>query len=277
MLRAVIVGINDYRDARIHNLAWATNDAEELAALIDTGLDEAQRRVTVLVDEHATRSAILTAIGDTLPREEREDDLILLYFACHGSPEHATSPHQAERYLIAHDTDFENIFATAIDMNREVRICLERLTKSKIVIVFLDTCFSGAAGGRTFRGPRLAHEFKVRAGPARIDLSQLQLGEGRVIIAACKDTQTAKERDSLQHGVFTYHLLNLLRTESLDGTISVSRLYQRLVRSVGMETSGTQIPVLNGQLLDTRLPVFPVASVRQPDASDGKSSRALRT
>ena len=257
MLRAVVIGINKYRDPNIGNLSYACADAEEFGRLLSEGIHPAERSVRVLLDAEATKRNVMIAIGEDLPRVSSANDVIVLYFAGHGSPETEASPDEASRYLVAHDTDHENIYATGIDMERELPRWYERIQQPKLVLLFIDACFSGRAGGRTFEGPRLRRARSGTRQAGRLSLRTLDLGEGRLMMAACDDDQVAREFPSLGHGVFTHCLLQSLRQQDeTKDTISLHALYDDVSEAVRAHTQARQIPILNGRSRGAKLPRF---------------------
>jgi uncharacterized caspase-like protein len=257
MLQAVIVGIDKFRDPNITDLSYARADAEAFANLIEDKIHPAERQVQLLVDEAATKRNITIAIGEDLPRTSNPDDLILLYFACHGSPEANFSAQEPSRFLIVHDTEFENIYATGIDMERDLPHWFERISQPKLILQFIDACFSGRAGGRTFEGPYLYRARAQVRGSAPISLRNLDLGEGRLMISACDDDQVAREDRGLGHGVFTHYMLEVLTHQDVNqNTISVHTLYEEVARSVQKFTNGRQVPVINGRSRFAQLPRF---------------------
>ena len=254
-LHGVFIGINKYSDPRISSLRYAKTDAEQFYwAVTKSGLTSDQINIQLLTDAEATRPAVLRAIGEVLPRTVRDQDLVILYFSGHGSPETSAVPDGVSRYLITHDVDYANVFSTALDMERDLSRLIERIP-SALIIVILDTCFSGRGGGRTFEGPLLRQS---RTG-WRIStrLSELNLGEGRVIMAACDDDEVAYEELSLGHGVFTYYLLRALTAQdTLDISVGISSLYDTVAQQVNTFTQGRQNPVLNGRVSLARLPLL---------------------
>lgn len=206
-LHGVFVGMNQYQDRRISTLKYARADAENFYTTIRESLSASNLNLQLLTDTQATRHKILTSIGKRLPRVAARNDLVLLYFAGHGSPEASGSGDTVSRYLITHDTEHARIFATGLDGERDLTRLIERIP-STLIIVFLDTRFSGRAGGRTFEGPLLRQS---RSGWRESrEMSTLTLGEGRVILAACNDTEVACEHASLGQGIFTYYVLQAL-------------------------------------------------------------------
>lgn len=248
MLRAVIVGIDVYRDALITPLAHARSDAMALARLLETRIRADELSVRLLLDEDATKRNIEVAINEELHRAVNPGDVVLLYFAGHGSPERRAAKDKRSRHLIAHDTEYGRIYATGIDMERDVPEWFDRLADAKLVVVLLDACFSGAAGGRTFLGPMLKANPKVEgtlSEPQLISIKDLDLGRGRVLLCACDDDQLAREDPALGHGVFTHALLQgLQRTRASAATVDVAELYQEVATDVSSATNNKQQPVI---------------------------------
>jgi uncharacterized caspase-like protein len=255
MLHAVVVGIDQYRDPDISNLSYACADAEAFGRLLNDGIHPSERSVRVILDAHATKRELMIAIGEDLARAASAEDIIVLFFAGHGSPETSSSPDEVSRYLIAHDSEFDNIYATGIDMQRELPRWFERICKPRLIVLFIDACFSGRAGGRTFEGPHLRRRRARLRTRGPISLANLELGEGRLMMAACDDDQVAREFPALGHGVFTYHLLQALkRKDGSKETIGLNTLYDDIAQNVRAHTHSRQIPVLNGRSVYARFP-----------------------
>jgi uncharacterized caspase-like protein len=255
MLYAILVGINKYKDPDIRNLTYACADAKALGKLIEESIHPTERQVRLLLDEEATKRNLMVAIGEELPRlATSREDVILLYFAGHGSPETDNSPDEVSRYLVLHETEYGNIYSTGIDMERELPRWFERIINPKLVILFIDACFSGRVGGRTFEGPTFSRIRTKFRGP--ISLKTLDLGEGRLMISACDDNQVAREDGILGHGIFTYHLIETLKQPSTRDTISVLALYDKVAQAVRSNTNGRQVPIINGRSRFAQLPSF---------------------
>lgn len=253
-LRGVFVGIDNYQDRRIKKLKYAVNDASKLYQGFQQSLDPEDIDLVLLTDENATRRNIARRIGDILARQAEPDDFVLIYFAGHGTPETFAEVDEVSRYFVTFDTDYQEIFSSSIDLERDMVRFMNRIS-SKLVVVILDTCFSGRAGGRTFEGPHLSLLRKDwREG---LRLSTLDLGEGRVMLCACDDDQVAYEYPQLKHGVFTYYLLSSLsKPYSNENTISLSILYDKVSEQVLDYTGRRQTPLLNGRVRNVRLPLL---------------------
>lgn len=248
MLRAVIVGIDVYRDPFIPPLTRARADAESLAKLLEQRIRRDERSIRVLVDAEATQRSIDIAINEDLHRSVSPGDVVLLYFACHGSPERRAAKDKQSRHLIAHDTEYGRIFTTGIDIERDVSGWFDRLADAKLVVLLLDACFSGAVGGRTFMGPTLRAHPRLEGSlgePQPTSIKDLDLGRGRVILCACDDDQLAREDPALGHGVFTHYLLQgLMRDRNASPTVDLVELYQEVAKGVSSATNDKQQPVI---------------------------------
>jgi uncharacterized caspase-like protein len=108
---ALIVGINRYKDPAIPDLSFATPDAESINDLLldFAPLFEADR-TTLLLDEHATLRNIRVALT-TIARSCGPEDAVIVYFACHGSPDlEPTFEEDTTRYIVPHDAEKINLF-----------------------------------------------------------------------------------------------------------------------------------------------------------------------
>ncbi|WP_437590682.1 caspase family protein [Sorangium sp. So ce1000] len=249
MLHAIVVGIDHYVDPFVPRLRCAAEDARALARLIEERVDRSERKVRLLLDTDATKRNIMAAIGDDLHRDIERGDIVVLYFACHGSPERRAARDRQSRYLIPHDAEYGRIHTTGIDMERDVAVWLDRLSDAELVVLFLDACFSGAAGGRTFMGPALASTPSLPQyldDPKPISIKKLHLGRGRVVLCAADDNQLAREDAGVGHGVFTHELLQALKRPRGDrSTVGLTELYDEVEQGVRRVTAGAQEPVIS--------------------------------
>lgn len=248
MLHAILVGIDVYQDPLIPPLSHARADAEALAKLLERRISVNERSVRLFVDRDATDRNIEVAINEDLHRAVEPGDVVLLYFACHGSPERRSPKDKRSRHLIMHNTEYGRIYSTGFDMERDVPQWLDRLQDAKLIVLLLDACFSGAAGGRTLMGPTLNANPKLEGSlgePRPVSIKDLDLGRGRVILCACDDDQMAREDQALGHGVFTYHLLEGLRRDrGAAPTVDLVELYEEVARGVSSATNDKQQPVI---------------------------------
>jgi uncharacterized caspase-like protein len=261
MFHAVIVGISQYADRRIRDLQYARADGEALASLLNARV-EGSRQVTVLLDERATKARIERVMTDELPRQVAEEDEVLVYFAGHGSPEIDATCGEPSIHAITHDTDYTRLAATGIDMVSGLSAWVRRL-KARHVAVIVDASFNGAPGGRTFEGPGLWSGSRMRS-LDRVSLHRVPFGNQGAMLTACSEKEAAKEEASYRHGVFTYHLLDLL-TRSPGGFLSLAGIYTAVADAVRGATKGKQNPGLHGTR--ATMPLFRLGMNTAPPAA----------
>ena len=202
---AVVIGINQYQDPRIPNLRYAAADALAFhAVLTDPALGRFRpENVTLLLDAHATERRIRSAIGTELPRRASADHTVCVFFAGHGAPvinARTGSRDGLEKYLLPHDALADDLRSSAIAMD-DIHKFFEWIDTSQ-VIFFIDSCYSGVAGGRTF-GPT---DYAMRASLTDEFLDVLA-GEGRLVVTACAMNEVALETAEIGHGLFTHYLI----------------------------------------------------------------------
>jgi uncharacterized caspase-like protein len=151
------------------------------------------------------------------------------------------------KYLIPSDADPDDLFSTALPMD-DLQTIFARIEAERVV-VFLDACYSGAAGGRTFAARR------TRA--TAVDdlfLERLTRSRGRAIVTASKPAEVSVELPELGHGIFTYYLTEGLRGAgdlNRDGIVSLQELYEYVEQQVVRKSravGGNQHPMMKGEL-----------------------------
>ena len=239
---AVIVGVNTYTE--LPHLKYAVKDAYAFRDhLLDNNLSSPEN-IFLLTDEQATIGNLRTVLGTEIKRKAGKEDLVIIYFAGHGSTEKdSRSPDGdgLEKYLLPYDANPENLYATALPM-REIAHILDRINSDRLVFI-ADACYSGASGGRT-----IARQ-GYRANLSDDFLNRISSGKGRVIISASGPNEVSAEDDRLEHGVFTYYLIKALKGKAdydSDGLITVDEAYRYVSKEVPKATGQEQHPVKKG-------------------------------
>jgi uncharacterized caspase-like protein len=127
---------------------------------------------------------------------------------------------------------------------REIAHILGRIRSERLVFI-ADACYSGASGGRT------VGIGGIRANVSDAFLDRVAGGRGKIIITASAANEVSVEKDELQHGVFTYYLLEGLRGAAdfdRDGLITVDEIYRHVSERVPRATGQEQNPVLKGSV-----------------------------
>jgi hypothetical protein len=260
---AVVIGVGRYESPSIPSLRYTVADAEAMYRVLTETAGFRKDRVLLLTDRSERKPTLRNikyALGTFLARAAQKDDTVIVYFAGHGAPEvdqRGLERDGLAKYLIPSDADPDDLFSTALPMD-DLQTIFGRIEAERVV-VFLDACYSGAAGGRTFASR------KTRS--VNVDdlfLERLTRSKGRAIITASAPTEVSIELPELGHGIFTYYLTEGLRGAgdlNRDGIVSLQELYEyveqqvvRKSRSVG----GNQHPVMKGELEG----VLPLTRVR---------------
>jgi len=246
---AVIVGISKHQHES-WDLKYAHRDAEELYKLIQTpsGGGFEGEHIVYLTDERATAASITRALRSFLKKPAKED-IVLLYFACHGAPD---PQRPANLYLIMHDTDPNDIAGTALPM-REIDLSLKENLYAERVVVIADTCHSAALGGRVGRSVNDAEAVNRYLQ----DLSKTKSGIALLTSAEANETAQEDEQWGGGHGVFTHYLLEGMRGAAADhkGNVAVGKLFEYVRESVKEATNDQQHPCIGTNPFDRNLPL----------------------
>ena len=241
-LWAVVIGINDY--PKIRKLRYAVNDARIVSDHLVTYNHVPSENLTLLLNKDATLTNIRSALGTHLKNSAGKDDLVIVFFAGHGATEKdMMSPDGdgLEKYLLPYDADPNDLYATALPMSEISRI-FNRIRSERLVFI-VDSCYSGASGGRTIEISG------IRANISETFLDRITSGKGRVILSASGANEVSAEDNTLEHGVFTYYLVEGLRGKADfdgDGLITVDEVYRYVSERVPQATGQEQHPIKKG-------------------------------
>ena len=241
---AVVIGINTY--PKLTHLKYAVNDAKAFYHFLIEDNRIPKENVTLLVDQDATLYRLRSTLGTHLKKRAGQNDMVVIYFAGHGATEtDAKSPDGdgLEKYILPFDADLKDLYASALPM-REIAHIFQRLKSERLVFI-VDSCYSGASGGRTVS---LAG---IRANISDAFLERVAVGKGRVIITASSANEVSVENDRFAHGIFTYFLLEGLRGKADidgDGIVTVDETYRYVFNKVTHETGQEQHPAKKGSV-----------------------------
>lgn len=193
--RALLVGIDKY--ANFADLAGCGNDVDALEPLLQKhGAAPQSVNFDCRPMKRASRDQLLAAIKQLL---EPGVDVALLFFAGHGT--------ETDNDVVLTTED-----GTAGTPGVGFSELLPMINKSEVdeVIIILDCCFSGGAGGV----PQIGGDTAL-------------LREGVTILAASRGDQTAAELPATFRGLFTTYLESALDGGAADiqGRVTVAGLY----------------------------------------------------
>ena len=187
---AVIVGIDQYK--HWPRLSYASNDARGVRDVLINKYRFNPAKVVTLLNEAATREAILAALGDTLADATKvsRDDRVFVFFAGHGITRRLPNG-RALGYLVPVDADREHYQSQAISMTH-----LQDISDSipaKHVFFVADACYGGLALTRGAGGQSYLREVARRV--AR-----------QVLTAGGADEEVADNGPN-GHSIFTWTLM----------------------------------------------------------------------
>jgi len=226
--KALIVGVDEYND-KVGNLSKCKNDAISVSEMLE--MREYEFDTDVITNKGATRRRIRTGLKDIF---NKETDFSLFYFAGHGAVD------ELGGYLLPTDTDDLDI---GIRLDIFEKLINKKTKESSQSVIILDCCHSGSA-----KINRSSKTSKRVLKNKDVKSSVSGLGEGSALLAACKPNQEAYEDPSLDHGIFTYYLIQALygKAANESGNIDVNLMYSYISNFVEKKTG--QVPVFKGSI-----------------------------
>ncbi len=262
---AVIIGISKFQDSNISPLKYTVPDARAFYDFITSsrGGNFDKSKVKLLLDREATKVNIEDALKSFLPKNAGKDDMVVLFFAGHGIPETdltGRSDDGMEKYLVPTDADLDRVAATCVPMSIFSEVFSS--IRSKRVIFFIDSCFSGGGAGkgdvpdvlkRTFSSRKMGLRGVTLTPGFLKQLTEGPQGYGKVLITASQANEQALELPELGHGLFTYYLLEALSgdADNGDGYVTLKETYDYLEDRVAMRSrkeGGKQTPMMAGSI-----------------------------
>ena len=234
---ALIIGISKYKNHSrgIRNLEYADVDARAIYEFLQKpeGGGFSRANMLLLSNEDATLTRINEAVTNFVGKAA-VNDLLLIFFAGHGAPDRFAPQNL---YLIAHDTDVDNMPDTALSMPK-LRRYLDQNIKSRRVVLLMDACHSAGISTEGTRDLRnnLANQYLEKL---------LYQEEGRAIITSSDVNELSLESPKWGHGVFTYYVLEGLKGSAdvnLDRFVSVGELFRYVRQRVRLDTNLRQNP-----------------------------------
>jgi hypothetical protein len=250
---AVVIGVGLYENPDIPKLRYTVSDAEAIYAVLTGPGGFKTEHVLLLTDrteKKPTYRNLKWALGTFLARSAKKDDTVLIFFAGHGAPEvdqRGVERDGLAKYLVPNDAEPDDLYSTALPMD-ELQTIFSRIEAERVV-AFLDSCYSGAAGGRTFSSK------KTRA--SLVDdqfLERLTRSKGRAIMTASRPAEVSIELSELGHGIFTYFLVQGLKGAAdlnRDGIVTLQELYEYVEQQVATKSravGGNQHPIMKGEM-----------------------------
>jgi WD40 repeat protein len=202
------IGINKYENENL-TLNFAKPDAQAFTELLDAKAKRLFKKVITysLLDKDATKANILGTL-DEIAKVINKDDVFVFFYAGHGSTVDNTF------YFIP--TESTGLYQKdKLEKAIPVKVLQDKFKQIKALkqVVFIDACHSGSSV--ELLASRGAEEEKA--------LAQLSRSSGIHVMASSESEQQSAEIKSLEHGVFTYILLQALRGNA-DGAPKDSKI-----------------------------------------------------
>ncbi|WP_404389228.1 caspase domain-containing protein [Humibacillus xanthopallidus] len=258
--RALLIGINEYALPGA-NLRGCVNDVHSMASALTDVYGFSPSDITTLLDEEATKTAMMAAISD-LVDAAAPGDVLYLHYSGHGSNVPDSNGDEVtddrDEILCPHDLDWNDPLT-----DDWLRTTFDRLDPGASLTVVMDCCHSGS---NTREPPRpgapepevisrfLPNPHDERSGgsftgaPRRrrrrgaSDVHDVDLVE--TLLTGCRDDQTSADAhiDGAFAGALTHYLVRAMRDEP-DATYR--RLHAKTL--AGLRNAYEQVPQLEGR------------------------------
>lgn len=266
-LHIAVIGISKYKDEKM-NLHYAAKDAKDIAKLFASQKEKYDNIYTYrIINSDATRQNILQLKNMFL--KSHVDDKVILFFAGHG-----VLDKELNYYLATYNMDFGNPKQKGLPYSAFEKLLDSIPAREKLL--FIDACHSGEVDKNdsqlvsqqpvvkdniTFRGIK----FTGNRGMSVLGLqnsfelmkelfADLRRGTGAMVISSAGGGEFAYESKQWNNGVFTYAILEGLRTQHADlnknNSIPVSELRDYVFNKVNELTNGRQNPTARRENLE---------------------------
>jgi uncharacterized caspase-like protein len=246
---ALVIGISRFTDGKVPPLRYTTADANAFAAELEDPMIGRfpAPHVHVLTDQQATTRNIKEALN-WIARRAKPNDLVVIYVATHGTPRTLDSAGGAN-YLVTYDTAISNagqfdedaMYATAYPMVELADAVATRMRALRTAVI-LDTCYSGGSVN-ALNALQGALPDKP---PSAEMLARMSQGTGRIVLTASQANEESLESGELQHGYFTYYLLEALKSGK--GVTPLSQVFATVAQRVSQRVAAggmRQHPVMS--------------------------------
>lgn len=251
--RALLVGVDRYRDPGITALRGARNDVEAMRGLLIERHGFAPDAIHTLLGPEATGDAIVAAFRSRLIDGAGPGTIAVFHFSGHGRRVWDTSgdePDGWDEAIVPYDAGsdladaglVDDVFAPLVDA---------LVARGAAVTLIFDSCYSGSPvrGGAAVRSaPSVGGARGADAAAGAGDV--LEGRPGATVIAAAQSTEKAHEVEDAagqHHGALTWALVRTLRAAPADATWRAVMAEVR--HRVGL-VFAQQTPLLGGERPD---------------------------
>ncbi|RQH57538.1 hypothetical protein D5R40_00765 [Okeania hirsuta] len=229
-LLILLVGINQYDDARIKNLNYCVNDCQELKAALELATKLFTNKTIIIHHDNTPEYPHLDVVKNSLEKlvsQATKEDTILIYFSGHGFLYKQTQ----QPILCLKNTQTNNLTTTGLPVSE----ILQKLAESgaKYQLIFIDACHSGGTSinfQHLSESKKLSESETSSIAPQLIELfwQRAAKSKGFYALLSCDKYEQSEEWKNLKHGLFTYYLIQGFLGQAADksGVIEADSLYK---------------------------------------------------
>jgi WD40 repeat protein len=275
ILYLAVISVSNYADSKM-NLKYAAKDGRDIVDMFSRSGWFDQVVVDSLLNERATRENILS-LHEKLMKSSVNDHVIL-YVSGHGLLDE-----NLEFYFATHSINFKNPAERGVRYDDLENLLDGIPARNKLLL--MDACHSGevdksnvSVSERTVASGGTKGSIKTYTYPAETEaehyqvgiktsfelmqevFSNLSKGSGGVVISAAAGNSYALESDQWKNGVFTFSLLNGIKSKAADlnrdGEVTVTELKDYVSMEVEKLTQGAQKPTSRRENLEFDFRVY---------------------
>jgi uncharacterized caspase-like protein len=215
---ALVIGLSCYQNPNM-NIKYGAKDAQDFAHYLTEKANFAKENVILLTNEQATRRAIFDTLIEKLPRQIDPDDLFVFFQSGH------VSPPDLGNALIAYDTDYNQLYSTAIPLS-DINAAISQRIKSQRNLLIMEGLDIATTKTTSQPSNTLLATTDIRTSSKSLLPSYYySQGKGTIILAAGQAGQRSWESKRYQNGVFTRQLIQGLLSKGDNTSISEAFLY----------------------------------------------------
>ncbi|MBN2521934.1 MAG: caspase family protein [Bacteroidales bacterium] len=204
------IGINKYKNPS-YELTYAVNDAKSYTRTIKQGANGIFKSIEeyFVKDNDASKEGIEQVFAG-LAQKAGPEDVFVFYFAGHGAMSEGSENETPGFYIIPYDVT--NLYGDEAQLKEKAISTEELLNLSKNIaagkqLFILDACQAGGA----------LTAFNARGAGREKAVAQLARSTGSFFLLASGAIQFASEARELEHGIFTYAIIEALQGKA-DGS-----------------------------------------------------------
>jgi len=220
---ALLIGIDEYE--KVSDLDGCVNDVENMKSLLRDKFDFEEANIKVLVNEQATRKAILDTFQQHLIARANQGDLVVFHYSGHGSQMRDAAggdePDQYDETIVPQDSRTDEVFDIPDDSINSLLQLLSEKTDN--VTFILDSCHSGTGTRATGKIRKIEKDKRDPPTPDSFTLGARGVAEGDeafrpkdakyVLLSGSASDQLSHEyfADGQANGAFTYFFAKEIR------------------------------------------------------------------